>query len=837
MTIESKIAKNGTIMYFEVDENIQTEKVKALFNAVKNFDFGSYVNPDMYSLADFVLKLFANIEHAEQQKIELNLEQTARAGFKFASVNEQIWANVMQIAHDRAEDDLSYTHVAITHDLYSIGYNRRAIYHFINFLLTQATDTPDRINYFLKKTGSRYTTQDFIININEEVDTDAEIELVNNTDNSNNEVEVSTDNNDHSGNNRRMSYKEWKKKKIEKERKQILSTQPVKKISKDMSTQPAMTNSKNQIKGLSSEELFKAILQWNIDRLESWPQDDTDDINVNEISTDDKIKAERDELLSTPLTTADAIDAAADAEIELANSNAELDENNVDDSDGNTDVNTDDSNDVNTDFNNEVDTDNNTDNNVNNEVIAESAQASGLTFEECMATIAGLTLSEYLAKQEQEEMAFQAHKLKMKIDALKNGILHREANINGNGVTINDILNNHWKPNTNDGYEEWANELAAEIAHDLNKITTLQAQLAKLIPNPETPQTNWVNPHDFTVTGDLSDRNLNGRIIAQRIARELDLERKEMKADGVQYLLIVKTSQLHPFRFHDFKLATASYKSLDALKKLGGSRINDNDWRVETIDGNLIANGNGVDDFNNFFNHKEEVALTDDFNAKLAALQANANDAKANLAEKQAALDKAQEEFLQADAALEDVNRQIIQLGEDKAKELRDTLFTTELLNAPKMTITAQNGNPHLTKLRTIYISFDCFDHNFFITVDKEASVITFKLAAYDTTEQVTRAVNLLIDAIKRGDKEFTFPTPDELKPQAQESTDKQINDSLIRAVETNLKNIQAHLQAADNNAFNRELELYQICRKALFRKEVTSCTPTKPVSSANSAA
>lgn len=651
--INAEIELANTNTDNELDaENIQTEKVKALFNAVKNFDFGSYVNPDMYSLADFVLKLFANIEHAELQKFELNLEQTARAGFKFASVNEQIWANVMQIAHDRAEDDLSYTHVAITHDLYSIGYNRRAIYHFINFLLTQATDTPDRINYFLKKTGSRYTTQDFIININEEVDTD-----------------------------------------------------------------------------------------------------------------------------------------------------------------------------------------NNTDNNVNNEVIAESAQASGLTFEECMATIAGLTLSEYLAKQEQEEMAFQAHKLKMKIDALKNGILHREANINGNVVTINDILNNHWKPNTNDGYEEWANELAAEIAHDLNKITTLQAQLAKLIPNPETPQTNWVNPHDFTVTGDLSDRNLNGRIIAQRIARELDLERKEMKADGVQYLLIVKTSQLHPFRFHDFKLATASYKSLDALKKLGGSRINDNDWRVETIDGNLIANGNGVDDFNNFFNHKEEVALTDDFNAKLTALKANANDAKANLAEKQAALDKAQEEFLQADATLEDVNRQIIQLGEDKAKELRDTLFTTELLNAPKMTITAQNGNSHLTKLKTLYINFDYCDHNFFITVDKEASVITFKLATYDTTEQVTCAVNLLIDAIKRGDKEFTFPTPDELKPQQQESTDKQINDSLIRAVETNLKNIQAHLQAADNNAFNRELELYQICRKALFRKEVTSCTPTKPVSSANSAA
>ena len=38
--------------------------------------------------------------------------------------------------------------------------------------------------------------------------------------------------------------------------------------------------------------------------------------------------------------------------------------------------------------------------------------------------------------------------------------------------------------------------------------------------NTYQPQTQWENPHDFTITGDLSDRNINGRIIAQCIYRE-----------------------------------------------------------------------------------------------------------------------------------------------------------------------------------------------------------------------------------------------------------------------------------------------------------------------------
>lgn len=708
-----------------------------------------------------------------------------------------------------------------------------------------------------------------------------------------------------------------------------------------------------------------------------------------------KINAERDEILSTPLVSIDAQDAAINAEIELANSNAELDENYVDDSDGNSTA-------TNANISNRF---YKVDDNGNliqisyeqNEAETDLALAKfcGLSAEEYAAIQAEIQLDNTYAEPDQNNIAVSdnneiklANKPAKKRYAI-NPVINVDDEIKFNHLDILITANGELRidgwfraKRIETAYRHFRN-IMAQAANDIpllkgwgyeslppaNKISECDGHFYAengdyLFTNNDPrdtfavdinednfyffgnfsaetkplegfnydaateyqPQTHWVNPHNFTITGELSDRNLNGRIIAQRIAREQEQERKELKADGVQYLLIVKIPQLHPFRTHDFKLATANYKSFDALKKLGGSRINDNVWRIEDIDGNFIANGFGVADFNNFFYHKVESTLTDnmilakqitdklgnllvkfshagegnngglalhydtftdfndefgtltrlvevftdrhnfildhvnfitgygdekkveqfffhhddfnatdDFNDKLAKLKDNVAKATALRDAKQAALDKAQEEFLQADAALEDANRQIIQLGEDKARELRDTLFTTELLNAHKMTITAQNGNSHLTKLKTLCINFDCFDHNFFITVDKEASVITFKLATYDTTEQVTCAVNLLIDAIKRGVSEFKFPTPDELKPQ--EPTNKQINDSLIRAMETNFKNIQAHLLNNDINAAVAELILYHICDNALLRKEVTSCTLTNSLSGSNSAA
>ena len=173
-------------------------------------------------------------------------------------------------------------------------------------------------------------------------------------------------------------------------------------------------------------------------------------------------------------------------------------------------------------------------------------------------------------------------------------------------------------------------------------------------------------------------------------------------------------------------------------------------------------------------------------------------------------------------------------------------------------------------------------------------------LEGYNTFEEVRAAINQLKAAIERGDKEFTFPTVDELnqlafadfqkafsdgtlpphltnkirnelkkatdakrdrvkksnrkarcrlttaevnailnkifvhssdelnqpqqEQQAHTPTAKQINDSLIRAMETNLKNIQAHCRNLDINAAVDELNLYHICNNALLRKEVILC-------------
>ena len=163
----------------------------------------------------------------------------------------------------------------------------------------------------------------------------------------------------------------------------------------------------------------------------------------------------------------EAQDAATDAEIELANAgNDELDENNVDDAD---------------------------------KITVESAQANGLSFEEFMAARAGLTLDEYLAKQAKEEEAIKAHQLNLKIKALKNSIATYEINIERNVGTINDIFNNHWKIGTDDDFEEYANELAAEIADNLNQIAKLNAKLADLVPNVE------INPADYAVSAEAQD--------------------------------------------------------------------------------------------------------------------------------------------------------------------------------------------------------------------------------------------------------------------------------------------------------------------------------------------
>lgn len=282
----------------------------------------------------------------------------------------------------------------------------------------------------------------------------------------------------------------------------------------------------------------------------------------------------------------------------------------------------------------------------------------------------------------------------------------------------------------------------------LDAATNAEIELA----NTYKPQTQWENPHDFTVTGDLSDRNINGRIIAAYIDREQQLELADMKADGVQYLLKVITPQPHSFRKFDFCICTNSYNSFDALKKFGRNKIHDCNWRIETIDGKLLAKGAGIADFDTFCNEKN-VNQHDDFHSKLAELQANVADAKAVRDVKQAAFNQAQKEFDEANDAVFNAQYAIIQLGDAKAKELQNSLL---------------DGSEH------IEIHFSPINRKFVIyeihgmDVPKELATCATPELVIDAVNQIKHVDNFSLDDFEEHllalQKEQEDAYPDEVK-------------------------------------------------------------------------
>lgn len=153
----------------------------------------------------------------------------------------------------------------------------------------------------------------------------------------------------------------------------------------------------------------------------------------------------------------------------------------------------------------------------------------------------------------------------------------------------------------------------------------------------------------------------------------------------------------------------------------------------------------------------------DDFNSQLAELTAAAKAAHA--AEKNAMheLDKAcdtyhkaEETWRQARLHMRDAEFAVEQFLAGKAKELRDDLLDEDIFNA-NIAIIAQAGK--------------CFDQpnlaDIWIGATPDQKLLinscTKFFATYDTPEQVRQAVNLLRDAINRGDSEFKFPTIGEL--------------------------------------------------------------------------
>ena len=161
----------------------------------------------------------------------------------------------------------------------------------------------------------------------------------------------------------------------------------------------------------------------------------------------------------------------------------------------------------------------------------------------------------------------------------------------------------------------------------------------------------------------------------------------------------------------------------------------------------------------------EKSAPVDDFEAKLAELQANVDAAKADYEAKNAELDRLQAAVENAKAEesiawskyfrLKDALSEFVRA---KAKELCDTLIDDTILKAGKFQCTTDSGSLVEEFCSQIAITF--FNGKFRIAGWQN------KLAHYDTPAQVTAAINQLKAAIIRGDKEFKFPTIEQFKLQ-----------------------------------------------------------------------
>ena len=196
-------------------------------------------------------------------------------------------------------------------------------------------------------------------------------------------------------------------------------------------------------------------------------------------------------------------------------------------------------------------------------------------------------------------------------------------------------------------------------------------------------------------------------------------------------------------------------------------------WRIEDNNGNILYNvdymGNeqGDETIRELVDKYTDTApVVDDFQAKLADLQ---DEYDAAIIENEKAIDavKAAEKALQAARELEQIatskrikaGNAIYNFGSAKAAELRDKLLPIENSNRASIFIPNQLDCRRNIYLETIAIEF--YDYKFQIIANTDLA--TYTLAEYDTPAQVENAIGMLKAAITLGDKEFTFPTVDEL--------------------------------------------------------------------------
>ena len=102
---------------------------------------------------------------------------------------------------------------------------------------------------------------------------------------------------------------------------------------------------------------------------------------------------------------------------------------------------------------------------------------NGVSFEGFLATNAGLTIEEYRARKDEQQAEAER---RTKIFNLKDGIASTEYKINETSGTLNDIIKNHYRPESDDGsWDEYTAELGDTLATAVSTLNTLKAQLAE----------------------------------------------------------------------------------------------------------------------------------------------------------------------------------------------------------------------------------------------------------------------------------------------------------------------------------------------------------------------
>ena len=137
------------------------------------------------------------------------------------------------------------------------------------------------------------------------------------------------------------------------------------------------------------------------------------------------------------------------------------------------------------------------------------------------------------------------------------------------------------------------------------------------------------------------------------------------------------------------------------------------------------------------------------------------------VAEARRALERAEEAETKACTQESEVSVAHTRFIDQTMAALSDKLFTADILNAPEMTLTAQDGSVHRTAINDPWIDFTGRVYGggkFSLVLDKTAAFVNYRLGEYNSPAEIEIVVDLLKAAIKRGETEFTFPTVEEVE-------------------------------------------------------------------------